>query len=300
MRPQTIFLIFCAFSLTSFAQAQTLAPWASEATISAPLEHPIAHYQKRWFWEPLDHVQHYVGLFSIKNSKPEMRFVKTVPTASQHTTPLNTRPYLNFLKNKNLLLKIPPLKGWSYVQTGNSGHHLFENMYGDFAWDFSKQQNQSTFRKHGTHNHDHYVWGEPVYSPVSGTLVDVYKKAEDNLSDPSLTGDLSQKGDGNYVLIHLYDHFYLSILHFKKGSIPSHWTLGSKVQVGDFLGLVGNSGISYTPHLHMSMYYWSADLKRMVSVPSFFERLLLKTSTSPRTFVKKDYSPKTGQSVRAH
>ena len=62
--------------------------------------------------------------------------------------------------------------------------------------------------------------------------------------------------------------FYLSVVHFKKDSIKVN--IGDKVSPGQELGLVGNSGVSYIPHLHYTLYIYEESLQRFISVPALF------------------------------
>lgn len=71
--------------------------------------------------------------------------------------------------------------------------------------------------------------------------------------------------------------------------------MGDQIQVGDFLGEVGNSGVSFTPHLHMTMYYYSEELSRMVSVPTFFKDIKLKTAET--NFGICSYVPTRGDQI---
>ncbi|PJB54700.1 MAG: hypothetical protein CO099_00070, partial [Bdellovibrio sp. CG_4_9_14_3_um_filter_39_7] len=60
--------------------------------------------------------------------------------------------------------------------------------------------------------------------------------------------------------------FYLSIVHFKQNSITVN--IGDEVKIGQVLGQVGNSGVSYVPHLHYTLYAYIPELERFISVPA--------------------------------
>jgi len=49
-------------------------------------------------------------------------------------------------------------------------------------------------------------------------------------------------------------------------------SVGDKVEVGMRLGTVGNSGVSYLPHLHYTLYTFLPQLDRFISIPGFFQQ----------------------------
>ena len=138
-------------------------------------------------------------------------------------------------------------------------------MFGNFAWDISKVDEEGrTYQNSGDQLLDYYVFNKQVISPIDGVIVGLSNDEVDNVPRPSLTGGLSGLKN-NYLTIKLRKEFYLSIVHFKKGSIP--FSVGDKIFVGDELGLVGNSGVSYVPHLHYTLYIYIKGLDRFISVP---------------------------------
>jgi murein DD-endopeptidase MepM/ murein hydrolase activator NlpD len=260
----------------------------------------IGNYQQRWFWEPESLSKTYTSFFYFENMKPEIIFINKADATPEHFEMRSSSLYHEFLKDNDLLLKRPPLKNWNYVSTGNSGHHQFENMSGNFAWDIVKIKKKTSFENGGHSNSDYHVWNEPVYAPISGTVLALERDAVDNGPDPSNTADLSAKGDGNYLLIHVYERFYFILMHFKKDSIPAGLDPGSNINAGDYIGNVGNSGVSYSPHLHMTMYYWSSELNRMISVPTLFKDIEVKNSKYGKSSSQQFFNPQTGQFVRTN
>ena len=58
--------------------------------------------------------------------------------------------------------------------------------------------------------------------------------------------------EGNHVLLNC-ENFLLLLAHFRPGSVLVQ--VGDHVAVGDQLGLVGNSGNTTEPHLHISAQF---------------------------------------------
>jgi biotin carboxyl carrier protein len=110
---------------------------------------------------------------------------------------------------------------------------------------------------------DFYSWGEPVRTPVAGTVMHVSDDVPDreslNLvldlvrmlaSRPDLSPDDIRPFAGNYIIIDA-ESFYVFVAHLKSGSIPVE--AGDRVRKGQVLGEVGNSGFTLEPHLHIQL-----------------------------------------------
>ena len=88
------------------------------------------------------------------------------------------------------------------------------------------------------------TFGVPVLSPCRGEVALVVDGIED-MSVPVMDRDHMA---GNHVAIDCGD-FFVILAHLRKGSIDV--TTGDRVQTGDYLGKMGNSGNSSEPHLHL-------------------------------------------------
>ncbi len=106
-------------------------------------------------------------------------------------------------------------------------------------------------------NEDYEIFNEPIYAPISGEIVSMQNTIEDNPSFPrKLVYSI-----GNHVTIKKGD-YYVVLGHFRKGSVKVR--IGDKINQGDLLGNVGNSGLTPRPHLHMQVSkttdgnYWTA------------------------------------------
>jgi hypothetical protein len=91
------------------------------------------------------------------------------------------------------------------------------------------------------------LWKEPVYSPVAG----IVERAQNTVPDNPLGVVNYSDNFGNYVVIRTEHGAFVTLAHLAQGSIAVH--PGSLVSHGSYLGLVGNSGRSPVPHLHMQV-----------------------------------------------
>lgn len=111
---------------------------------------------------------------------------------------------------------------------------------------------------------DWYSWNEGVYSPAAGVVVHSHNDSADRkhqalLKDvwkmifnrPDLKDNDLSNFAGNHVLIK-GDGFYLFLAHLQQHSLAV--ADGDTVEKGDFIGLVGNSGVSLEPHLHFQLF----------------------------------------------
>jgi hypothetical protein len=93
-------------------------------------------------------------------------------------------------------------------------------------------------------NDGYLIFGEPVVSPVAGRVAAV----TDGIMDNTPFCRKYPYNVGNNVVIRV-EQTYIVLGHIKNGSITVK--VGDRVQPGDVVGRVGNSGLSERPHLHM-------------------------------------------------
>lgn len=94
-------------------------------------------------------------------------------------------------------------------------------------------------------NPDRYeIFGKQVVSPCEGTV----KVAEDGLADLSPPDADANNPAGNHVVLRC-GGLQVELAHLQRGSVAVR--PGQVVRTGDLLGLVGNSGNSTEPHLHI-------------------------------------------------
>ncbi len=101
-------------------------------------------------------------------------------------------------------------------------------------------------------NTDYPVFGEPVYSPIEGTVV----KVENSIADNHPYSGNYPYNTGNTVVIRKDDLYFL-LGHLKEGSVTVK--LGDDVTVGQQIALAGNSGMSERPHIHIQLVKSESD-----------------------------------------
>lgn len=94
---------------------------------------------------------------------------------------------------------------------------------------------------------DYLAYGLDVLAPASGTVLTVHS------SEPDVPIGGSAQGDdlGNFVALQVGPEEFLYIAHLQPGSIVVK--PGGRVNAGDLLGRIGNSGKSTEPHVHMHL-----------------------------------------------
>jgi hypothetical protein len=113
-----------------------------------------------------------------------------------------------------------------------------------FATDIVKTGSSRSFFP--LQNSDYPIFGEKVFSPVSGIVLKVENSIDDNIP---YIGNYPYN-TGNTIVIRK-DNYYMLLGHLKKRSIKVE--PGSLVNEGDLLAEAGNSGYSERPHIHMQL-----------------------------------------------
>ncbi len=175
-------------------------------------------------------------LFGFDNQQTIYKFEVSILPREAHTT------HINYQTKTKLKL---PFEGEWYVASGgrtvlHNGHAISANQR--FAYDFLIKKEGYTFRNEGKYNKDYFCFEKNVVAPGKGRVFKVINHIEENE-----VGKMGE-GDGNTVVIDHGNGEYSVIAHFKKGSIVVE--VGDEVNSGQFLGLCGNSGRSFQPHIH--------------------------------------------------
>lgn len=121
-----------------------------------------------------------------------------------------------------------------------------------FALDFFREVAPGVTRSAtGGGNEAFGAWGGEVVAPVDGTVAAAVDGIPDNEPDPTDRAVPMEEATiaGNHVVLDLGDGAFVMLAHLRRGSVRVK--TGDRVRRGDPLGLVGNSGNSTEPHLHL-------------------------------------------------
>ena len=141
------------------------------------------------------------------------------------------------------------------------------------ALDFNKLTNAGSVSRPfwSDKNESHAIFGETIYCPCKGVVVEAKAHVEDN-AGASMEVSM-EDGMGNYISLNC-NGTIVSMVHLKQNSLVVNE--GDQVQIGDALAEVGNSGFSQEPHLHFQAARYNQD-SVLVGLPmKFKERQLVR------------------------
>lgn len=93
------------------------------------------------------------------------------------------------------------------------------------------------------------IFGREVRAVADGTVVGTRNDLPEQTPGTYPTDIPLDEADGNFVVLDIGDGFFVNYAHMQPGSVSVK--LGDRVETGDVIGLVGNSGNSVAPHLHL-------------------------------------------------
>ena len=155
--------------------------------------------------------------------------------------------YLPYSSNNSVVVTAPFEGAWYTVQGGNScliNHHYYAGSQ-RFALDLILPQDGPLSLQEETELESYRTFGQPLFSPVDGLVVDVVNDQRDQpigdmgLSDPA----------GNFVTIKTDSGAFVLLAHLQIRSVLVKEN--DRVSVGQPLARCGNSGNSSAPHLHV-------------------------------------------------
>lgn len=184
---------------------------------------------------------------------------------------LLNKQYFNAIQHpsiaESVLIDLPIKGKWIASGAGASGltNHHDRIRSQKYAVDMAKiGENGRLFVNEGITNEDSYTFGAELFSPVNGQVVHI----ADSLPDQKISE--RDKLAGNHIIIQFQDTLFVALAHLKQNSIKVK--IGDRVQTGDLLAQVGNSGNTDFPHLHIhiqnSEYY---DIETSISYPFRFK-----------------------------
>jgi hypothetical protein len=190
------------------------------------------------------------------------RLTVTIENRSQSI--VMTTPPIKVNRRMPIIIS-PPLKGPGWVAANGPQpdsvpihNRLFAPLFGTvrvpqrYATDWVKfGQDGRLFREKVSQNEDWYTYGEAVLAVADGTVTEIVEGVPDN-TPPEVTTLMTPKTvAGNYIILNIGNSRYAVYGHLKPGSI--RFKNGQRVNRGEILAQVGNSGNSTGPHLHFQI-----------------------------------------------
>jgi hypothetical protein len=226
--------------------------------------------------------------FTFHSVRPDSRIRYEVHFAGKETGSVDHTIETETCRTRARL--VLPLAGRIAVFSGHDilSHHRRSGYLGQWARNLGMTDNFQRFgldlvvvdargrayNGEGTRNEDWLGWGQPVRAAGAGTVVAVRNEHPDNdligsenrWTQRSLAED-EMAPSGNYVLIdHGRGEFSLTS-HLRSGSVRVR--KGDRVNAGDVIAQVGNSGASLHPHVHYELRTgWG--VRSIRALPAYF------------------------------
>jgi hypothetical protein len=116
----------------------------------------------------------------------------------------------------------------------------------------------ATFRGDPTSNESYLAYGQPILSVADSTVVQVVADQPDAPPRVTLPGLRPDQLGGNYVVADIGGGVFAFYAHLKPGSVAVK--VGDKLERGQVIGLLGNSGNTSEAHLHFQLMRGQAPL----------------------------------------
>jgi len=138
-----------------------------------------------------------------------------------------------------------PVDGEWFVLPDKTGHHRIKKGAA-YAFDLVIKKAGKPYRGRGQSLEDHFSWGRPILAQSDGIVIE----AEDTNPDAKV-GQSGGFDNANYIGVYYGGGISGWYAHIQQSSLKVK--VGQKVDRGEILALVGNSGASGMPHLHFTM-----------------------------------------------
>ena len=148
--------------------------------------------------------------------------------------------------------------GQDWITNGGHGGYA-PVILTDFAIDVrGLDQNWAEQKNDGDENASAVGWGREILAPAAGTVTYARNDIPDNphMGEPDMRTlaslrDTGMAGLGNCVVIDHGNSEYSVMMHMQQGSVTVK--VGDRVDVGQVVGKLGNSGGAFGPHLHYQL-----------------------------------------------
>jgi hypothetical protein len=116
------------------------------------------------------------------------------------------------------------------------------------------------------------IFGKQVLAVADGTVVGTRNDLPEQTPGTYPAGIPIDEADGNFVVLDVGNGFFVNYAHMQPGSVRPK--VGDRVARGDVIGLVGNSGNSVAPHLHVHVMDEPSPLAAQ-GLPYLYDRFTL-------------------------
>jgi hypothetical protein len=116
------------------------------------------------------------------------------------------------------------------------------------------------------------IFGKEVHAVADGTVVGTRNDLPEQTPGIYPAGIGIDEADGNFVVLDIGNGFSVNYAHMQTGSVRPK--PGDKVKRGDVIGLVGNTGNSVAPHLHLHVMDRPSPLASQ-GLPYLYDRFTL-------------------------
>lgn len=170
-----------------------------------------------------------------------------------------------------------PLKRDAYIIWG--GREIEANYHSyvpnqRFAYDIIVAKGNRSYRGEGQKNEDYFCFGQPVFAPGEGTVIE----AVDGVQDNQLGVMNREQLMGNHIIIDHGQGEYSFLAHLKVGSVKTR--KGDRVDHDTQIGECGNSGNSSEPHVHYHLQNHQ-DFKSGQGLPLQFKDIVVDGKVHP-------------------
>jgi murein DD-endopeptidase MepM/ murein hydrolase activator NlpD len=193
-------------------------------------------------------------------------------------------------------LRLPFHGEWLVTSGGEdpaTNHHIASGLAAEArAVDFEVCDESGQFKRGiDDRNENYYAYNQPILAPADGTVLVVIDGVPDN--QPGKTNYFAALGN-TVILQHARDEYsVLSHLQAKSISVK----VGDQVTAGQQLARCGNSGNTFSPHLHFQLMTSGVPFDATGYAP-YFENVWVRRKDEKAAVARKDYTPQSGAKVR--
>jgi Peptidase family M23 len=134
------------------------------------------------------------------------------------------------------------------------------------------------------------IFGKEVHAVADGTVVGTRNDLAEQIPGTYPSDVPIDEADGNFVVLDVGNGFFVNYAHMQPGSIRPK--VGDKVKRGDVIGLVGNTGNSVAPHLHLHVMNGPSPLASQ-GLPYLVDRFTITAQVAST----KDFDASEGEGV---